>query len=164
MNERTNVNVSKAERELSAIRLFDAPRERVFDAWTDPVHISNWWGPRGFTTTTSKMDARPGGEWIFVMHGPDGRDYPNRVEYIDVQRPERLVYRHSGDDDTDHVRFHVTVQFIAKDDATEVRMRMVFDTAEVFDFAADNGAIEGLHDTMARLAEHLAAHADKAAS
>lgn len=156
MNKPMNVNVSEAERALSATRIFDAPCERIFDAWIDPVHISNWWGPRGFTTTTSKMDARPGGEWIFVMHGPDGRDYANRVEYIEVRRPERLVYRHSGNDDNDRVRFHVTVQFVAQGERTEVRMRMVFDTAEIFDYAADSGAIEGLHDTMARLAEHLA--------
>lgn len=151
------VITSAAERSLSTTRLFHAPRERVFDAWTDPVHISNWWGPRGFSTTTSVMDARPGGKWIFVMHGPDGRDYANRVEYLEVERPARLAYRHSGNDDApDNVSFTVTIDFIARGAQTEVQMRMVLDTDAMFAHAAGFGAIEGLNDTMTRFAEHLA--------
>ena len=68
-----------ADRELVAVRVFDAPRPLVFQAWTDPAHIANWWGPRGFTTTTYAMDVRPGGVWRFCMHGPDGRDYQNKI-------------------------------------------------------------------------------------
>jgi len=63
-----------ADREITATRIFNAPRELVFDLWTTPEHLGQWWGPRGFTTTTHAMDMRPGGEWRFVMHGPDGRD------------------------------------------------------------------------------------------
>jgi len=65
------------EREITLSRLFDAPREVVFDAWTDPRQIAAWWGPDGFTNTIQEMDVRPGGVWRFVMHGPDGVDYPN---------------------------------------------------------------------------------------
>ena len=81
-----------AGREIVITRLIAAPPELVFDAWTDPKQIGRWWGPNGFTTTTHSMDVRPGGVWRFVMHGPDGRDYQNKIVYREVKRPERLVY------------------------------------------------------------------------
>ena len=87
------------DREIVIARLIDAPRTRVFDAWTDPQQVVQWWGPRGFTTTTHKMEVRPGGVWRFVMHGPDGRDYQNKIVFIEVLKPERLVYRHAGEDE-----------------------------------------------------------------
>ena len=59
-----------------------------------------WWGPRGFRNTIQEMDVRPGGHWRFVMHGPDGRDYPNHVVYVEVKRPERLVFKHVPQPDT----------------------------------------------------------------
>ena len=65
-----------ADREIVATRVFDAPRDLVFRMWTDPAHIVHWWGPNGFTTTIHEMDVRPGGMWRFIMHGPDGVDYP----------------------------------------------------------------------------------------
>ena len=89
-----NEAASTASREITATRVFDAPRELVFDAWTDPVHISNWWGPVGFTTTTKRMDVRPGGVWEHVMHGPDGVNYENTIVYVELARPGRLVYDH----------------------------------------------------------------------
>ena len=79
-----------AAREIVAARVFDAPRELVFDAWTDPEHVAQWWGPNGFTNTIHEMDVRPGGVWRFVMHGPDGVDYNNKIVYIEVVKPERL--------------------------------------------------------------------------
>ena len=88
---------SSADREIVITRLIDAPPARVFDAWTDPRQVVQWWGPRGFTTTTSKMDVKPGGVWGFVMHGPDGHDYQNRITYLEVVKPERLVYKHGGE-------------------------------------------------------------------
>src|SRR4051794_34340238 len=66
------------DREIVATRIFEAPRELVFTMWTDREHVAKWWGPRGFTNTIHEMDVRPGGTWRFVMHGPDGTDYPNR--------------------------------------------------------------------------------------
>src|SRR5262245_6357165 len=89
------------DREISIERVFDAPRDLVFDVWTDPKHVGQWWGPKGFATTTFSMDVKPGGVWRFVMHGPDGRDYENKVTYIKVERPARLVYKHGGDEDAD---------------------------------------------------------------
>jgi uncharacterized protein YndB with AHSA1/START domain len=145
-----------ADREISAVRMFDAPRELVFNAWTEREQIEKWWGPIGFTTTTSEMDVRAGGVWRFVMHGPDGRDYKNRIEYKEVIVPERLSYFHSGEDDTEDTNFDVTVEFSAKGNKTEVSMRMVFATREERDrVAKEFGAIEGLSQTMGRLKEYL---------
>jgi uncharacterized protein YndB with AHSA1/START domain len=81
-----------ADRELVFTRVYDAPRELVFEAWTDPKHLTQWWGPNGFTTTIHEMDVRPGGVWRLVMHGPDGKDYNNRIAFLEVVKPERLVY------------------------------------------------------------------------
>jgi uncharacterized protein YndB with AHSA1/START domain len=146
-----------SDREIVATRLFDAPRERMFQLWTDPAHLGKWWGPRGFATTTHAMDVRPGGEWRFVMHGPDGTDYQNRISYIEVVSPERLVYRHSGDEGTDPVRFHVTVTFAAEAGKTRLTTRMVFDRPEDRTLVAEKyGAIEGLRQTLDRLEELVA--------
>ena len=99
----TGRNPSKTEdREIVLSRLIDAPRELVFNAWTDPKHIGHWWGPRGFSVTTHEMDVRAGGTWRFIMHGPEGRDYPNKIIYLEVAKPEGLVYRHSGEEGMAH--------------------------------------------------------------
>lgn len=107
-----------SDREIVLTRVLDAPRELVFDAWTDRKHIAQWWGPRGFTTTIHEMDVRPGGVWRFMMHGPDGVDYPNRIVFREVVKPERLVYDHGSDDPADPAQFHVTVTF-AKQGVTD---------------------------------------------
>ena len=128
----------------SSSRLLDAPRDLVFDAWTDPEQVVQWWGPRGFTTTTHEMEVKPGGVWRFVMHGPDGRDYQNKITYLEVVRPERLVYKHGGDEDPEPVSFQTTVTFVAEGDKTRVTMRAVFPTAEERDrVVKEYGAVEG---------------------
>ena len=93
--------------EIIMTRAFAAPRELVWKAWTDPKHIKAWWGPNGFTTTTLAVNVRPGGVWRFIMHGPDGTDYPNKIVYTEIVKPERLVYDHGGDGDVDDAQFQV---------------------------------------------------------
>jgi uncharacterized protein YndB with AHSA1/START domain len=88
----------------SSLDLDSAPRDLVFDAWTDTKHLAQWWGPNGFTTTTMSFDLRPGGVWRFVMYGPDGRDYQNRITFEQVVRPERIVHRHGGGEDVEPVQ------------------------------------------------------------
>ena len=145
------------DREIVLSRLIDAPQELVFDAWTDPEQVGQWWGPSGFTTTTHKMEVKPGGVWRFVMHGPDGRDYQNKITYLEIVPPERLVYRHGGDEDLEPVSFHTTVTFVAEGNKTRVTMRSVFPTAEYRDrVVKEHGAIEGGEQHLARLDEHLA--------
>jgi uncharacterized protein YndB with AHSA1/START domain len=136
-------------------RVFDAPRELVFDAWTDPEHIGDWWGPNGFTTTVHEMDVRPGGLWRYIMHGPDGTDYANWVRYTEVARPERLVYDH-GEHVGEDPWFHVTATFADDGGKTRLTMRMVFPTAEAREQSMRYGAVEGGNQTLSRLAEYLA--------
>ena len=141
-----------ADREIVSARVFDAPRELVWKAWVDPKHVAQWWGPKGFTNTIHEMDVRPGGVWRFAMHGPDGTDYKNEIVFIEVVKPERLVYDHvSGP------RFHVTATFADEGGKTKLTMRMVFPTAEERDNTVKKfGAVEGLNQTLGRLGEHLA--------
>ncbi len=144
-------------REIVITRLVDAPRELVFDAWTDPQHVGQWWGPNGFTTTTHSIDVRPGGQWRFVMHGPDGRDYDNLITYLEIVRPERIVYKHGGDDDVEPVEFETTVTFEPQGGKTRITLRSVFPSAEERDrVVREYGAIEGGHQHLARLAEYVA--------
>jgi uncharacterized protein YndB with AHSA1/START domain len=143
-----------ADREIVISRLLDAPLERVWDAWIDPKAVAQWFGPNGFTITTHEMDVRPGGVWRFTMHGPDGVDYRDRVDYSEVVQPERLVYVHSGDDDPN--RFDVTVTFELQGGKTLLTMRSVFATAEErARVVREVGAIEGGKQTLARLAEYV---------
>jgi uncharacterized protein YndB with AHSA1/START domain len=141
-----------SDREILTTHMVAAPRELVFAAWTDPEHVGHWWGPNGFTTTISEMDVRPGGFWRFVMHGPDGVDYKNEIVYLEVVRPERLVYDHlSGP------RFHMTVTFDEQGGQTKITMRMRFETAALRDKVAEQfRAVEGAQQTLARLADFLA--------
>ncbi len=139
--------------------MFDAPRELVFSAFTDPKHLAQWWGPEGFTTTTSAHDFRPGGVWRFVMHGPNGRDYQNRVTYGEIVSPERIAYRHGGGDDVEPVQFKTTVTFEDLGGGkTKLTWRGQFPSASKRDHVIkEYGADKGLVQTMARLAEHVAA-------
>ncbi|MDD9271642.1 SRPBCC family protein [Paenibacillus sp. GCM10023248] len=141
--------------ELIVTRMFSAPRELVFRTWTDPAHLTNWWGPQGFTLTIHSIDVNPGGVWRYTMHGPDGTDYENKISYIEVIRPETLVYSH-GDAEEDE-QFRVTVNFADRDGRTELTMRSLFKSAEDLEYVVKNyGAVEGAKQTLDRLAQELA--------
>ena len=147
--------------EMILTRVFDASHELMWKLWTEPEHIGEWWGPNGFTTTTHKMEVKAGGVWRFVMHGPDGRDYQNKITFTEVVKPERLVYKHGGtgdkeDRDLEPVSFHVTVTFAEEGGKTRLDMRSVFPSAKARDFVVKNyGAVEGMHQTLGRLDEYL---------
>jgi uncharacterized protein YndB with AHSA1/START domain len=145
-----------SDREIVITRDFDAPRELVFEAWTGPQQVGQWWGPRGFTTTIHEMDVRPGGVWRFVMHGPDGTDYDNKVVFIEVVKPERLIYNHGAGDDSDFQPFRVTVTFGEEIDKTRLTLRLIFGSPADRDNAVESGALEGGNQTLERLAEYLA--------
>ena len=158
MAAKNSIDLQQDPRSIIAVREFDAPRELVFAVWTDPKHLAQWWGPNGFTTTTSAFDTRPGGVWRFVMHGPDGRDYQNRITYDEIVKPERLAYHHGGGEDVEPVQFKVTVTFEDLGGTTRLTMRMLFPSAAERDrVIKEYGADKGLVQTLARLAEHLAA-------
>jgi uncharacterized protein YndB with AHSA1/START domain len=117
---------STANREFVHSRLIDAPQARVFRAFAEPTHLARWWGPAGFSSTFEVFEFRPGGTWRFVMHGPDGTDYPNESAFREIVTPERVVVEHLSD--THH--FFLTITFAAQGDQTLVGWRQVFDTAE----------------------------------
>jgi uncharacterized protein YndB with AHSA1/START domain len=138
-------------------RLLNAPRELVFRAWTDPKQVTQWWGPKGFTLTVREMDVRPGGVWRFIMHSPDGIDYDNKIVYVEVVKPDRLVYTHEGEEEGDGGQFEVTVTFAEQGGATKLTMRMLFASAAERDrMVREFGAIEGANQTLDRLEQLLA--------
>jgi uncharacterized protein YndB with AHSA1/START domain len=140
-----------SDREIVTTRVIDAPRERVFDAWTAPEHVARWWGPNGFTLTIHEMDVRPGGAWRFIMHGPDGANYDNEIVYVEVERPERIVYDHVS-----RPRFRSTTTFEDDGGKTRLTMRGLFETVTDYEIAVHQfGAIEGAKQHVARLAEHV---------
>jgi uncharacterized protein YndB with AHSA1/START domain len=149
-----------ADREIRLSRVFDAPTSLVFDVWTDPKHVVHWWGPEGFRTTIHEMDVRPGGIWRFIMHGPDGVDYPNRIIFKEIVRPELLVYIHgTGVEGDGFEDFLVTVTSIDRGGKTELSMQSLFATkADRDKVVREYGALEGAKQHLARLAEYLVAH------
>ena len=146
---------STADREIVLSRDFDAPRELVFQAYTDPRHLPVWWGPDGFSNTVHEIDVRPGGMWRFTMHGPDGKDWPNRITYREVAAPERLVFDHGEDVDDDPGAFHVTITFDDLGGRTRVTQRMLFATAAQREGVISFGAVELGNQTLRKLAEYL---------
>jgi uncharacterized protein YndB with AHSA1/START domain len=93
---KNNPSENTSDREIVITREFNAPRELVWEAMTNPKHVVNWWGPRGFSTTIEEMDVRPGGVWKHVMRGLDGINYPNKSIFKEIVKPERIVYQHGG--------------------------------------------------------------------
>ena len=144
-----------SDREIVHSRLLNAPRELVYEAFTNPEHVAQWWGPNGFTNTIHEMDVRPGGVWRFIMHGPNGTDYPNRIVFTTVQPPELLVYEHGSDIDDDPHRFHVTTTFEDQDGKTLITLRLLCSSVEQCEERKKFGAVEGGRQTLARLEEYL---------
>lgn len=144
-------------REIVLTRVFDAPRALIFDAWTKIEHLEEWYGPKGFTITTRSADIRVGGEWRFVMHGPDGTDYDNRIRYREIVRPERIVYACDADKDDDPHGFEGSVSFEDVHGKTRVTMRLVFRTAEQRAIAVSYGAVELGKTTLEKLGEKVRA-------
>lgn len=149
-----------ADREVVITRLINAPRELVFSAWTEPKHLVQWWGPNGFTNTFESIDIKPGGTWKFMMHGPDGTNFPNVITYDEVVKPERLVYLHT--DDTGTQSFRTTVTFETQGTKTLLTMRVVFPTAEERDHVVKEfGAVEGGNQTISKLEAHIGKMTEK---
>jgi uncharacterized protein YndB with AHSA1/START domain len=146
------------DREIATVRTFDAPRELVWRAWTAPEHLTRWWGPNGFSTTTKVFEFNPGGQWLFTMHGPDGTDYRNEITFTVVIEPERIEYDHAPTP-----FFHTTVTLEVEDaNKTRLSMTAVFTTVEERNRAVETfGAIEGMKQTMGRLGDYLARTAEQ---
>ncbi|HEY5773780.1 MAG TPA: SRPBCC domain-containing protein [Chitinophagaceae bacterium] len=116
-----------ADREIRLSRQVNAPIELVWEVWTDPEHLKEWWGPNGFTNTISKMDLRENGEWDLVMHGPDGTDYKNKSIFKKIIKHKKIVYEHVS-----APKFLATISFEAQGEKTFIDWHMLFETKEQF--------------------------------
>jgi uncharacterized protein YndB with AHSA1/START domain len=144
-----------ADREIVISRVIDAPRELVFEAFTEVRHLSQWWGPEGFTTTTGAFEFRVGGEWDFVMHGPDGTDYQEWITWTELNPPERIELLH-GEVRGDPNAFASVLTFEANGETTRIEMRTVFRTTQQRDEAVEKyHAIEGGQQTLSNLAAYV---------
>ena len=144
------------DREIVVSRVISVPRELVFEAFTEVRHLSRWWGPEGFTTTTRAFEFRVGAEWDFVMHGPDGTDYQEWISWVEIAPPERIALRH-GQFRDDPDTFESVITF-APDGSGETRieMRTVFPSKELRDEAIERyHAIEGGRQTLSNLAAYV---------
>ncbi|WP_433472571.1 SRPBCC family protein [Spirillospora sp. CA-142024] len=144
-----------ADRQIVISRVIEAPRELVFEAFTEVRHLSRWWGPEGFTTTTRAFEFRVGGEWDFVMHGPDGTDYTEWISWTEIVPPERIALLH-GESRGDPNAFESVLTFAPDGAATRIEMRTVFPTKELRDEAVEKyHAIEGGRQTLSNLAAYV---------
>ena len=144
-----------ADREVVMSRVIDAPRELVFEAFTEVRHLSRWWGPKGFTTTTRAFEFHVGGEWDFVMHGPDGTDYQEWITWTELVPPERIALQH-GERRDDPNAFESYLAFEPEGEGTRIEMRTVFPTRELRDEAVEKyHAIEGGRQTLNNLATYV---------
>jgi len=144
------------DRELHIERVFDAPRERVFAAMTDPELIPEWWGPHGVTTVVDVMDVRPGGSWRFVIHHPDGRQNAFRGTYREVAPPKLIVNTFEWEGAPGHVSID-TARFEDLDGGrTKMTSISLFHTPEERDGVLASGMERGMNEMYARLDALLA--------
>jgi len=144
------------DREIVLTRVFDAPRELVYRAWTDPEHIQRWFGPKDFICTTHAIDMRVGGMWRFDMVGPAGKRYPNRMTFLQMKAPELLVFDHGDDSEDDPHKFRVTITFDSQSNGkTVVTLRQLHPTKAQREAGIGFGAVEIGNTTMDKLEAHL---------
>lgn len=144
------------EREIRVEREFDAPRERVFAAYTDPELVPRWWGPRETTTVVDEMDPTAGGRWRFVARNPDGSETGFRGVYREVTLPERIVQTFEWEGMPGHVSVDTAV-FEDLGDRTRIVSTTVFHATEEREGMLESGMERGMNETYDRLEELLAA-------
>jgi uncharacterized protein YndB with AHSA1/START domain len=166
MAARSNFATESAERELVVTRVFDAPRELVFKAWTEPEQLMRWWGPKGFTTPFCKIDFRPGGVFHYCMRAPEGQNYWGVGIYREVVAPDLIVYtdafadaegnpvppEHYGMSSSHPQETLVTVMFVEHEGKTKLTVRQSILESVV----ERDGTKQGWLEMLDRLAEELA--------
>ena len=137
-------------RQLRQTRTFKAPIHLMWEVWTQPEHIMQWWGPTGFTNTNKLMDFREGGEWLFTMHGPDGNDYANRSVFKEIVPKQKIVFEHFGP------HFITTVLFISQGDKTLIDWTVELDSEEILKtLVREVNAAEGQKQNLDKLEQYL---------
>jgi uncharacterized protein YndB with AHSA1/START domain len=152
-----------SEREIVLTRVFDAPRDLVFEAHSSCEHMSNWWGPRKYEFASCEIDFRPGGTWRIVHRGPDGEEYGFHGEFREIVRPERIVWTFEFEGAPGHVSVE-TLTLEEHDGKTTVTGKSVFDTVEARDGMIDSGMESGAAESYDRLDEYLEILKARAAS
>lgn len=142
-----------ADREIVITRLIDAPRDLVFDAFTEREHVENWWVPSG--TIIHEFNGQPGGLWRYSMPGPDGAQYPFRIRFVEVDRPTRLVYEYGTDIEGAPEPVRAGVSFEEERGRTRVTLKLMFVTAAAREEAAQFGAPAGAQQALGNLAKYL---------
>ncbi len=150
---------STADRDLVLTRIFDAPREVVFKAWTEPERLRRWWGPKGFTNPVCEVDVRPGGAIRIHMRGPDGVVYPMTGVFHEIVEPERLVFSSSALDKNGNPLFEVltTVTFSEHGGKTKLTLHASVEKATAEGAPHLAGMEQGWNQTLDRLAQEVSA-------
>jgi uncharacterized protein YndB with AHSA1/START domain len=137
-------------RALRITKTLNVPIEVLWEAWTNPAQIVNWWAPSGFTTTIHKMNVADGQEWLMTLHGPDGKNYPNKSIFKEIIPHKKIVYEHFNPD------FIATVVFHAKENRTVMEWTLLFETTELFEIVVKTfKADEGLKQNVEKLENYL---------
>ncbi|MDF5710671.1 MAG: SRPBCC domain-containing protein [Nostoc sp. S4] len=162
MNNKNDSVDAQSQREIVITRIFRAPRQLVFQAWTDPKHIAQWWGPKGFTTRVSELDLRPGGKWRYVMIAPDGTEYPAKGVFREIVPLERIVTSDEFDEGFEKVvnaelpkGIVMTAVFEDLDGNTKLTLRIVHESFEDRQKHEKMGVIDGWNSSFDCLDEFL---------
>lgn len=154
---------AQSDLEIILTRIFNAPRDLVFKVWTEPQHIAQWWGPKGFTTKVTEMDLRPGGKWRYVMIGPDGAEYPAKGVFREVISLEQIVATDEFDQGFDQVikadlpqGMVTSAIFEDLDGKTKLTLRILHPSAEDRRKHEAMGVVAGWNSSFDCLDEHLA--------
>jgi uncharacterized protein YndB with AHSA1/START domain len=138
-------------RQLRSTKTLNAPADIVWEVWTNPEHITLWWGPNGFTNTIHKMDFVENGEWNLTMHGPDGTNFPNRSIFKEIIPFKKIVFEHFNP------HFITTVLFEPKGKETLLDWTLLFDSPEMYDIIVKaHKADEGQKQNLEKLEKYLA--------
>jgi uncharacterized protein YndB with AHSA1/START domain len=154
---RNNVETIIQDSKVIYKRYFDVPISLAFEAWSSQEHLEQWWGPDGFTVTTKSMNFSNGGIWEFVMHGPDGKDYQNRIQFTEIKKPRSIYYKHLGHgEDVQDVVFESIIIFEEAGEGTNLTMEQIFPSKEELErLAKQFGAIEGGKQHLGNLGKYL---------
>jgi uncharacterized protein YndB with AHSA1/START domain len=159
LNEIVTAQATMMERSIEIVRIFDAPRELVYEAWTDPEHMTQWWGPKVFTNHSCKLDVRPGGTWQIVMRSPDGTDYGCKGIYSEVKPSERLVFTNDAVDRDDKplLKGFTTVTFETHP-GNKTKLTLQTRAQGLVDFAPQ--MLKGMDQGWSQSFDKLSAHVD----
>jgi uncharacterized protein YndB with AHSA1/START domain len=152
----TSAAVQPNERTVVITRVFDAPRELVWKAWTDPKHMAQWWGPQGFTNPVCEMDARPGGALQIVMRAPDGAEHPMKGVFREVIKPERLVFTAVAEDERGNALLEALTIVTFAEDARKTKLTVHARAVGLAPVAAR--MLEGMQAGWTQSLDRLEAH------